>query len=84
MKSKLQEDSITQLIQELGREYGRLRKQRGFTQKEVAERSGLSIFTISTFESGHSTGITMAAYIKLLRAIGCDGLTLTAGAENKK
>jgi len=41
----------------------------GYTQKEVAEKSGLSVFTISSFENGSSTGITMASFIKLLRAI---------------
>ena len=38
-------------------------------QKEVAEKSGLSVFTISSFENGSSTGITMSSFIKLLRAI---------------
>jgi transcriptional regulator with XRE-family HTH domain len=41
----------------------------GYSQKEVAEKSGLSIFTISTFENGSSTGITLASFIRLLRAI---------------
>lgn len=41
----------------------------GFTQKEVAEKSGISVFTISTFENGSSAGITLATFIKLLRAI---------------
>lgn len=41
----------------------------GFTQKEVAEKSGLSVFTISSFENGSSTGVTMASFIRLLRAI---------------
>ncbi len=43
----------------------------GYTQKDVAHKSGISIFTISTFENGSSTGITMASFIKLLRAIDC-------------
>jgi len=29
----------------------------------------LSIFTISTFENGSSTGVTLASFIKMLRAI---------------
>jgi len=63
--------SVEEVIHRLGREYGELRKQKGYTQKQVSEHSGLSIFTISTFESGASTGLTLAAYIKLLRAIEC-------------
>jgi uncharacterized protein YceH (UPF0502 family) len=35
----------------------------------MAEKSGLSVFTISTFENGSSTGVTLASFIKLLRAI---------------
>lgn len=67
-------DSIEETIRRLGREYGELRRQKGYTQKEVSQRCGLSIFTISTFESGASTGLTLAAYIKLLRAIESEKL----------
>lgn len=65
------EDIICSTIRRLGSEYSLLRRKKGFTQKEVSEKSGLSVFTVSTFESGRSTGLTMAAYIKLLLAIGC-------------
>lgn len=41
----------------------------GFTQKEVAEKAGLSVFTVSNFEKGSTTGLTLASFIKLLRAI---------------
>lgn len=41
----------------------------GYTQKNVAAQSGISVFTISSFENGSSTGITLASFIKLLRAI---------------
>lgn len=41
----------------------------GYTQKEVVEKLGLSVFTISSFENGASTGITLASFIRLLRAI---------------
>ena len=36
---------------------------------EVAAKSGISVFTISSFENGSSCGITLASFIKLLRAI---------------
>lgn len=48
-----------------------MRRKKGYTQKDVSGRSGLSIFTISTFESGASVGLTMATYLKLLYAIDC-------------
>ena len=69
MYDELYEQSGSDLIQQLGKRYGDYRKRMGFTQKEVAEKSGLSIFTISSFENGSSTGLTMATFIKLLRAI---------------
>lgn len=71
MYSQLYEKSGSDIIQELGKRYGTYRKRMGYTQKEVADKSGLSIFTISSFENGSSTGITLASLIKLLRAIDC-------------
>lgn len=73
---------VEETIRRLGRQYGELRRQEGFTQKEVSGKSGLSIFTISTFESGSSTGLTVATYIRLLQAIGCGGLIGKLSAVN--
>ncbi len=58
-----------EIIQELGRRYAQYRKRMGMTQKDVSEQSGLSVFTISGFENGSQTGISMASYIKMLRAL---------------
>ena len=69
MYNELYEKSGSDIIRELGKKYSGYRKQMGYTQKEVAEKSGLSVFTISSFENGSSTGITLASFIKLLRAI---------------
>ncbi|MFV0346792.1 MAG: helix-turn-helix domain-containing protein [Bacteroidales bacterium] len=69
MNSELYAKSGSETIRELGKRYSTYRKRMGYTQKEVAEQSGLSIFTISTFENGSATGITLASFIKLLRAI---------------
>ena len=69
MYSNLYEKSGSDIIRELGKWYSDYRKRMGYTQKEVAEKSGLSVFTISSFENGSSTGITLASFIKLLRAI---------------
>jgi transcriptional regulator with XRE-family HTH domain len=71
MYSELYEKSGSEFIRELGKRYGEYRKRMGYTQKDVAHKSGISIFTISTFENGSSTGITIASFIKLLRAIDC-------------
>jgi transcriptional regulator with XRE-family HTH domain len=71
MYSELYEKSGSDIIRELGKKYSDYRKRMSYTQKEVAEKSGLSVFTISSFENGSSTGITLASFIKLLRAIDC-------------
>lgn len=69
MYSEFYEKSGSEIINGLGKRYSNYRKRMGFTQKEVAEKSGISVFTISTFENGSSAGITLATFIKLLRAI---------------
>ena len=70
MKDSISILSGTEIIQTLGKRYAEYRKRAKMTQKEVSKQSGLSIFTISGFENGTQTGITMGAFIKLLRAIG--------------
>ena len=69
MYSELYEKSGSEIIRDLGKRYREYRKRMGYTQNEVAGKSGISIFTISTFENGSSTGITLASFVRLLRAI---------------
>ena len=69
MYGEIYEKSGSKLIKGLGKRYSEYRKRMGFTQKEVSVKSGISVFTISSFENGSSTGITLAYFIKLLRAI---------------
>jgi len=69
MFSEINEKSGCDLIRELGKRYSVYRKRMGYTQKNVSVKSGVSVFTISSFENGSSTGITLASFIKLLRAI---------------
>ena len=64
-----EEKSGHELIKELGQRYKSYRKQMGQTQKMISTQSGLSIFTISSFENGSFTGITLSSFIKLLRAL---------------
>ncbi|MEI6138367.1 MAG: helix-turn-helix domain-containing protein [Mariniphaga sp.] len=71
MYDELYEQSGSDLIRQLGKRYSDYRKRMGYTQKEVSEKSGLSVFTISSFENGSSTGLTIASLIRLLRAIEC-------------
>jgi transcriptional regulator with XRE-family HTH domain len=69
MYNELYEQSGSEIIRQLGTRYRAYRKRRGHTQKAVAEKSGLSVFTVSSFENGSSTGATLSSFIKLLRAI---------------
>lgn len=69
MYSDIYEKAGSEIIREIGLRFSNYRKRMKFTQKEVAEKSGLSVFTISSFENGSSTGITLASFLKLLRAI---------------
>ena len=69
MYSEIYEKSGSELIREMGRRFKDYRKRLGYTQKEISEKSGLSVFTISSFENGSSTGLTLASLLKLLRAI---------------
>ena len=62
--------SNAEIISELG---GRFREYRLFsnlTQREVAELSGVSIFTISQFEKGMARNIGYGTILSLLRSIG--------------
>jgi len=61
--------STADIIQQFGKRYSQYRKRMRYTQKQIAEQTGLSIFTISSFENGSSTGITLTSFIKLLRAV---------------
>jgi transcriptional regulator with XRE-family HTH domain len=62
----LYKQSGSDMIRQLGKRYSEYRKRMGYTQKKVAEKPGLSVFTISSFENGTSTGIMLASFIKLL------------------
>ncbi len=69
MKDQVYEKSGAEIIRKMGKRFSDYRKRMGLTQKEVSEKSGLSVFTISSFERGDGIGITMASFIKMLRAI---------------
>lgn len=69
MYNELYEQSGSDIIRQMGKRYCEYRKRMGFTQKEVAEKFGLSVFTISSFENSSTTGNTLASFTKLLRAI---------------
>ena len=52
-------------------ELAEIRKSKGITQAQVAERSGLSKSTISNIESGEEKGVTLSSLMRYTRAINC-------------
>ena len=61
--------SNTEIIQSLGVQYKSYRLNANLTQKEVAEKAGVSLITLRAFETGKATNITMGNLLALLRAI---------------
>ncbi len=62
--------SNAEIISELGSRFKEYRLFCDLTQKEVAERAGVSIFTISQFEKGEARNIGFGTILSLLRSIG--------------
>jgi transcriptional regulator with XRE-family HTH domain len=69
MLSEINEQSNAELIRQLGQRFREYRLRYNKTQKEIAEQTGLSIPTISSFENGSSTSLSLNAFIRMLRAI---------------
>lgn len=69
MYEELYGQSNKDIVRDLGRRFKEYRLRYGKSQKEVADHTGLSIFTVSAFESGKGTGITVVNLLKLLRSI---------------
>lgn len=41
------------------------------TQKEAAQRAGVSLITLRQFENGRSYNINMGNFLAMLRVVGC-------------
>lgn len=64
------EFSSIEIIQLLGKRFKEYRLRLSLTQKEVSERSGVSILTVNKFENGTIGKMSFATFISLLKAIG--------------
>ena len=62
--------SNSEIISELGGRFKQYRLFSNLTQKEVATKAGVSIFTISQFEKGEARNIGFGTILSLLRSIG--------------
>lgn len=65
-----QNQTPARIIQLLGQRYKETRIAMQITQKEVAEKTGISMSTIRRFENGLTFNLTLANFIALLQAIG--------------
>lgn len=70
MESDKETLSGVEIVQDLGKRFAQYRKRAGVTQNQVASQSGISQFTISGFENGSQTGISLKTFVRLMRAIG--------------
>lgn len=57
-----------ELLQKIGSKLKEIRLEQNVKQKELAEKSGLSMFSISQMETGHNTSVQ--SIIQVLRALG--------------
>lgn len=60
-----------EIIAELGRRFKEYRITYEFTQKEAAEKAGVSLITLRQFENGKVYNINMGNFLALLRVVDC-------------
>lgn len=65
---KYEEITDTELLQMIGGKLKEMRLEQNIKQKELAEKAGLSMFSISQMETGHNTSVQ--SIIQVLRALG--------------
>ena len=58
------------IVSELGKRIKATRLRKNFTQTEVAERAGISVFTVSQMENGKNTSLySLVAVLRVLRLL---------------
>ena len=72
MEAITQAMSNPEIIAELGRRFKEYRLNYRLTQKEAAEKAGVSLVTLRQFENGKAYNINMGNFLALLRVV--DGL----------
>lgn len=70
MKEDIYASSNVEIAVMLGKRLREYRKRMGFTRKVLAERSGVSEFTIGGFERGENPGLSFQSLLALMRALG--------------
>lgn len=67
--NNLNEYSIPELIHLLGSRFKDYRQRENLTQKDVADKTGLSTITISKFENGSSNNLSLGTFLLLLKSV---------------
>ena len=62
--------STPEIIRILGQRERSYRIRLGLTQKELAERAGISVPTLQAFENGTNKDISFSTLLRILRSIG--------------
>jgi len=62
--------STTEIIRIIGQRARTYRIRLGLTQRELAERAGVSVPTLQIFETGQSKDISFSTLLRILRGIG--------------
>jgi transcriptional regulator with XRE-family HTH domain len=58
------------IIQEIGKRIKEYRLKKRFTQNELADRAGISVFTVAQIEKGHPVSISMLlSVLRVLRLL---------------
>ncbi|MCD7795700.1 MAG: helix-turn-helix domain-containing protein [Alistipes sp.] len=70
MKEDIYALSNIEIALMLGKRLRDYRKRMRFTRKVLAERSGVSEFTIGGFERGENPGLALQSLLALMRALG--------------
>lgn len=69
-QEELYSKSNHEIAAALGARFRAYRIALGLTQKDIAEKTGISLITIARFENGYASSIGLSNYIGLLRATG--------------
>ena len=69
--------SSYEVIEELGRAYRKYRRSIGLSQKDIHDKTGVALSTISSFENGRGQGLSLAHFVSML-----DALSLREGIQD--
>ena len=70
MRTDYYEYSIPEIVKLLGKRFKDYRMRANMTQKDVAEKAGVSVLTIYRFENGTVNNISLGTFLLLLKSVG--------------